>query len=211
MGTKILPEVIGRYKIISIFKINKRTYCSAICTNGHIKEKVRTDALKKNCDKCFECDNRNPDYKSNTYNSWDAMIQRCTNINSPYFYKYGGNGISVYADWMEPNGKGFKNFLEYMGECPEGHTLDRFPDKFGNYEPGNVRWANNSHQGFNQRRRITNTSGRTGVRYREDRGKWDAKIYYENSVICLGHFETFEEACKVREEAELKYFGYTKE
>ena len=98
-----------------------------------------------------------------------------------------------------------------MGECPEGMTLDRWPDKAGNYEAGNVRWATNSEQGFNQKRRSTNKSGRTGVHWDKVKEKWVARITFQLKEIFIGYFSEFEDAVKAREEAELKYFGENKE
>jgi hypothetical protein len=36
-----------------------------------------------------------------------------------------------------------------MGECPEGHTLDRIDNQRG-YEPGNCRWATMADQNANR-------------------------------------------------------------
>lgn len=82
-----------------------------------------------------------------TYTSWSAMRTRCTNPNHDKYQYYGGSGVKVCDRWGS-----FENFLEDMGERPEGTTLDRI-DPFGHYEPGNCRWATPAVQGANKRRR----------------------------------------------------------
>lgn len=83
---------------------------------------------------------------SRTYESWQNMHQRCSNPNNPNYPYYGALGVSVCERWSE-----FQNFLEDMGERPEGLTLDRV-DPCGNYEPSNCRWASRLEQSRNQRR-----------------------------------------------------------
>jgi hypothetical protein len=89
--------------------------------------------------------------RSPTYRTWDKMIQRCTNKNDDHYSYYGGRGINVCERWRK-----FENFLADMGERPigpgRGFTIDRFPDKNGNYEPGNCRWATWKEQMNNTRR-----------------------------------------------------------
>jgi hypothetical protein len=81
------------------------------------------------------------------------MIQRCRNGNAKEYYNYGGRGIKVCERWLK-----FENFLADMGERPtgpgRGFTLDRYPDKNGNYEPGNCRWATWIQQMNNSRRNV---------------------------------------------------------
>lgn len=85
--------------------------------------------------------------RSKTYNSWAGMIQRGFNPNSKRFKDYGGRGISVCNRWRNS----FAAFLADMGERPDGTTLDRYPNKDGNYEPGNCRWATPKEQQNNTR------------------------------------------------------------
>lgn len=112
-----------------------------------------------------------------TYSSWDSMKERCTNPNHPSWGNYGGKGVTFCERWLD-----FKNFLADMGERPESMTLDRYPNKAGNYEPGNCRWASPKEQANNTstNRKITylgrewttrELSEHTGVPYHLLRGR----------------------------------------
>lgn len=83
---------------------------------------------------------------SRTWNSWEAMLARCTNRKHRYWKNYGGSGVKVCDRW-----KTFENFLDDMGARPADRTLDRWPDPGGNYEPGNCRWATKLEQRHNRR------------------------------------------------------------
>ncbi len=82
-----------------------------------------------------------------TYRTWASMLTRCTNPNASKYQFYGARGISVCERWLT-----FANFLDNMGERPDGKTLDRI-DNEGNYEPSNCRWATAKEQRTNQRPR----------------------------------------------------------
>lgn len=54
---------------------------------------------------------------------------------------------------------------------------------------------------------INHTSGVTGVTFNKNANKWAVAIQKDNKRIHLGVFDNFDEAVKVRKEAEIKYFG----
>jgi hypothetical protein len=80
---------------------------------------------------------------SPTYLSWKSMKVRCDN---PTGRSRCYVGIEICDRWRV-----FSNFLADMGERPEGMTLDRI-NPFGNYEPGNCRWATPGQQRMNTRK-----------------------------------------------------------
>lgn len=80
------------------------------------------------------------------YQTWQTMIQRCYNKKAHSYPWYGEIGVTVCDRWRYS----FENFLADMGERPVGESLDRI-DVYGNYEPGNVRWANSEMQAANKR------------------------------------------------------------
>jgi hypothetical protein len=84
-----------------------------------------------------------------TYNSWASMLQRCRNRNHPQYDYYGGRGIRVCERWER-----FENFLEDMGPCPVGLTLERI-DNHAGYGPDNCKWATWKAQANNRRARGT--------------------------------------------------------
>jgi hypothetical protein len=88
---------------------------------------------------------------SKEYNSWQAMKTRCLTNGHQTYESYGAKGISICERWVDS----FESFLEDMGKAPSPlHTIDRFPDKKGNYEPGNCRWADKIEQANNTSKTI---------------------------------------------------------
>ena len=81
-----------------------------------------------------------------TYYAWRSMRSRCANPKNQSWANYGGRGIKVCDKWRDD----YDAFVDDMGACPEGLTLDRI-DVNGDYEPGNCRWVGWDVQAVNKR------------------------------------------------------------
>jgi hypothetical protein len=87
--------------------------------------------------------------RTKAYRAWQSMKTRCYNAKQSNTYKHhGAIGVKVWVGWQSD----FTAFYLHIGEPPTPlHTVDRI-DPFGDYAPGNVRWATQSEQMNNTRR-----------------------------------------------------------
>lgn len=108
------------------------------------------------------------------YNSYESMMQRCTNPNATGYDYYGGRGITVCSRW---NGNP-QNFIADMGERPEGTSLDRI-DSTKNYSPDNCRWANRTIQARNMGNNVRYTVKGESLTCKE----WEEKTGINASTI----------------------------
>lgn len=80
------------------------------------------------------------------YQVYKAMLRRCFYKKDKHYMDYAGRGITVCQKWR----KDFSKFIEDLGPCPSGHSLDRINND-GDYKPSNCRWANKFQQAMNKR------------------------------------------------------------
>ena len=107
--------------------------------------------------------------KSRTYKLWMAMRNRCDRINQDYSCR----GIVYDERW-----KSFENFLEDMGEAPEGLSLDRI-DCNGNYHKANCRWATRVEQANNTRANVfIEWDGK-----RQTRSQWEKELGMQPTTL----------------------------
>jgi len=136
------------------------------------------------------------------YKIWEGIKKRCKHKEQHRYKNYAGRGIKICDEWKN----NFIAFLKYVGPRPsKEHSIDRI-DVNGNYEPGNVRWADKFTQARNTRKQKNNTSGIRGVSYEKGKNRYRAYISFESKRIFLGTFKNLDDAVKARKEAELKYW-----
>jgi hypothetical protein len=101
------------------------------------------------------------------------MHERCRNPNHNRYYLYGGRGIAVCVKW-----KSFDAFVEDMGECPAGLTLDRIDNDKG-YSKENCRWITRAEQANNRRDlRLITYLGRT-----QNLNRWRKELGMAKSTV----------------------------
>jgi len=84
------------------------------------------------------------------YIFWANAIQGCRNVRSRAWLYYGARGVRFHEDW-----RFFRVFILDVGARESNdHVLERFPDKNGDFKPGNVQWITKAEQRFREDREL---------------------------------------------------------
>lgn len=165
MRLNLVGQEFGSLRVVSFAGLDKRRnshwLCVCKCGGQRTLEAPNLRRVKGcQCRKIAVWKLRKESGDTITYHSYRGMIARCYDPNQVAYANYGGRGITVCDRWL--NG-GYPVFVEDMGLCPsQNHSIDRYPDNNGNYEPGNCRWATAKQQGRNKRtNRLITHDGRT--------------------------------------------------
>jgi len=181
-------NIYGRLEVVNLTSRRSKwneTIWRCLCSCGRYTEVIGrslTRGKTQSCG-CFRDDvarellTKHGLSETGAYGSWEAMNQRCNNPQNSNYVNYGGFGISICTRWED-----FTNFFLDMGERPKGFSLDRYL-------------------------LACNTSGKTGVRYREERGCWEARLRHKGKTHTIYNLASFEDAKRERENLEEIYCG----
>ncbi|TXH40804.1 MAG: hypothetical protein E6Q97_38975 [Desulfurellales bacterium] len=115
------------------------------CPCGDTSWRRATHVLSGRSRSCRSCSNKTHGHShAHEYNVWYSMVHRCTAPESQFYDRYGGRGITVCERWLQ-----YDAFLEDMGRCPTGLTLERVNNDLG-YSKENCVWATRAEQNANR-------------------------------------------------------------
>lgn len=187
----------------------KRKYFNCLCFCGQ-QSAFRSDTINKRVS--CGCKQREPTTKTHgmtktkEYAAWKNIKDGCFNPKNTKWGIYGAVGITVFKGWIDS----FENFYEYIGPCPNVKmSIDRM-NPYGNYEPGNVRWATASMQARNRKLYNTNKTGYCGVSCNIDANgvkKWVAASRRLDGTDWIKTFSESVHGAAAREKA-IEYRNY---
>ena len=91
-------------------------------------------------------------YGTRFYNIFKSIKSRCNNKNTREYNFYGGRGIKIiWIDFLSFKNDMYESYLEHL-KNNSYTSIDRYPDKNGNYCKENCRWATQKEQTRNTRR-----------------------------------------------------------
>lgn len=111
------------------------------------------------------------------YSIWHGMKKRCLDANDANYFRYGGRGICICAEWQSD----FKNFADWAlnNGYTDELTIDRI-DNDGNYCPENCRWVAPSVQCNNKsNNRLVTANGQTHTV-----SEWSKILSINDSTLC---------------------------
>ena len=142
----------------------------AVCSCGSGEKLYRVGNLRAGFTKSCGCTHRTHGLSGHDrYAAWGQMVSRCENPSNEQYKDYGGRGIKVCPEWHDV-ATFIADIERLIGPRPDGMTLDRI-DNNGNYEQGNVRWADSWQQAHNKQNPVAGCGTAYGYNNHRNNGE----------------------------------------
>lgn len=203
--TVFIGDIFGRLTVLEWDKTKGSWLCLCECGKRVYQSTSHLRAGNVMSCGCYreECNVYKGKTNTPEYSSFVSMHKRAGDLvveGSKTKLQYYDQGIRVCERWsFSPDG--FKNFVQDLGQRPDGHTLERKDGSLG-YTPENCIWETTGKQAFNRKVFSNSKSGCTGVVFDQSKNKWVAYINKEGKRTNLGTFEDKGSAVEARRLAE---------
>ncbi len=190
---------------------NKRTYFLAVCPYCKKEKWTRADCIisgKNVSCGCYNVENnyvKPVDIKGKKIGKLTAVMPtKKRDCNGAVIWECQCScGNIVYIS----EGDFIKNKRVSCGCRAKEIAAEQYNKKLGKFINTNYVFGTNIN-GITRKKLIkSNTSGRTGVYFKKDRGKWCAQIEFKGKNYYLGSYLQKEDAIRAREIAEKELFG----
>jgi len=234
MGDKFEDLTGRKFERLTILKQDsiKKAYwwCECSCENKTIKLILAYSLLNgktKSCG-CLRKEATRERAKNNRkYNIYDLTgeygIGYTSNTNEPFYFDLEDYDLIKDYCWRIDTSKGSsKGYINSLVPCSRKivklhrivmHVTEKTiqVDHIYHIRHDNrktqLRIVSNSQNCMNKGLRKDNTSGVAGVCWQENEGCWRVQIQINKVKTYIGKFTNFEDAVKIRKEAEEKYYG----
>lgn len=205
---KRICEICGSDKYVSKYIKTNQYLCGKhkhhIVRYGEIKIRTRLDRneiiLHEDCAEILLYD-----IKGNVESSSYIDLEDVEKVRK---YKWCLTKNKDKKDYVITNINDSLIFLHrFLMNATEDTKIDHIDRNPLNNKKINLRYCTIQQNNMNISLSKNNTSGITGICWHSQADKWRAYIMLNWKQINLGLFDNFEDAVKVRKEAEIKYFG----
>lgn len=198
---------------------HSRWLCRCDCGNPNLITVAGTHLKTKHTQSCgcFKIETQfNTHKKYNVYDlSGEYGIGYTSNTNKPFFFDLEDYDKIKNYSWSVNKDGYIVAYIDKDNPVCLLHRLiiktDKQVDHINHNKSDNrkynLREVTATQNSMNKELLSQNTSGVTGVDWVQHINKWRARIKVNGKEMHLGVFELFEDAVKVRKEAEDKYFG----
>lgn len=187
----------GGYNIVTYGNLKSGNVKSCGCLKDEVIHEtgLNTYIIEDNITRCY----------TNNNIEFTVSIEDYDKIKKYYWFA-NKNGYVCAKNIIYDNVK-YKLVLlsRFLLNAKDDEIVDHKDRNPLNNTRNNLRIATRSQNNINIKMRIDNTSGVTGVHQRSDNGKWVARLNVDNKRIELGSFDDFNDAVRVRLEAEKIY------